>query len=121
MKERVLWPEVPDGPVDVQEGAKVWKEHVVTGLRSPQQRDGEMARTCKELRKVTEQNGADIIAADFNTSASCERGQAKVSSIEEAWRETLLVPPPDLVAMWRPLQTGALLGLEVCETKKSCR
>ena len=43
---------------------------------------------------------ADIITSDFNTSTCGERGKAKLSSIEEAWEETLLIPPPDVVPTW---------------------
>ena len=46
-----------------------------------------------QLKKGTEKNDADIIADDFNTSAYCERRMAKVSSTEETWEETLLIPP----------------------------
>ena len=38
-----------------------------------------------KLRKVAEENDADIIAADFHSSANRDRGKAGVSSIEEAW------------------------------------
>ena len=53
-----------------------------------------------QLRRVIEKNVADIIAGDFNTATYRERGKAKVSSIEETWEETLLIPPLDLVPMW---------------------
>ena len=43
---------------------------------------------------------ADIIAGDFNSSACRDRGKAGVSSIEETWEKTLLIPPPDVVPMW---------------------
>ena len=54
-----------------------------------------------QLRKVAvENNDADIIAGDFNSSAYRDRGKVGVSSIEETWEKTLLIPPPDVVPMW---------------------
>ena len=70
-----------------------------------------------QLRNVAEKNGADIIAGDFNTSACCERGKAKVSSIVEAWEETLLIPPPDFVPVWGQMEdSGDCCGFK---TKKN--
>ena len=43
-----------------------------------------------KLRKVAEENDADIIAADFHSSANRDRGKAGVSSIEEAWERHFL-------------------------------
>ena len=43
-----------------------------------------------QLRKVAEENDADIVAGDFDTSTCRERGKAKMSWIEEAWEKTLL-------------------------------
>ena len=54
-----------------------------------------------QLSKVAEENDADIIAGDFNSSAYRERGRERRSSIDEAWSQTLLVPPPGKVPMWR--------------------
>ena len=45
------------------------------------------------------ENDADIIAGDFNSSAYRDRGTVGVSSIEETWEKTLLIPPPDVVPM----------------------
>ena len=45
------------------------------------------------------ENDADIIAGDFKSSAYRDRGKARVSSIEETWEKTLLIPPPDVVPM----------------------
>ena len=45
------------------------------------------------------ENDADIIAGDFNSPANRNRGKARVSSIEETWEKTLLIPPPDVVPM----------------------
>ena len=45
------------------------------------------------------ENDADIIAGDFNSSAYRDRGKAGVSSIEETWETTPLIPPPDVVPM----------------------
>ena len=53
-----------------------------------------------QFREIAKPNDVDIIGGDFTTSAFRERGQAKLGSIEEAWEETLLIPPPDLVSMW---------------------
>ena len=39
-----------------------------------------------------EENDADIIASDFNSSACRERGREGMSSIDKAWNETLLIP-----------------------------
>ena len=39
-----------------------------------------------------------------NTSAYRERGKAKLGSTEEAWKETLPIPPPDLVPMWEQIE-----------------
>ena len=47
-----------------------------------------------QFREVAELNDADITGGDFNTSACRACGKAKLSSIEEAWEETLLIPPP---------------------------
>ena len=44
------------------------------------------------------------LGADFNTSACRERGKAKLTSIEEACENMLLIPPPDLVAMWGQME-----------------
>ena len=41
----------------------------------------------------------------LNTSARCERGKAKMSSIEEIWEDTLLISPPELVPMWATWRT----------------
>ena len=53
-----------------------------------------------QLGKVAvENNDADIIAGDFNSSAYRDRRKVGVSSIEETWEKTLLIPPPDVVPM----------------------
>ena len=39
---------------------------------------------------VAEENDADVVAGDFDTSTCRECGKAKMSSIEEAWEKTLL-------------------------------
>ena len=54
----------------------------------------------EQLRNVKERGNTDLIASDFNTSAYRERGKAKMRSKDEAWEETLLIPPPDVVPMW---------------------
>ena len=73
--------------------------YVHTCLCSPAQHDREEARNYKKLPgqfgEIPELNDADIIGGDLNTSAFRESGQAKLSSIEEAWKETLLIPPPN--------------------------
>ena len=59
-----------------------------TRLCAPKEHDGEETRRCKTIsqpRKVAEENYADIVVGDFNTSAYRECGKAKMSSIEEAW------------------------------------
>ena len=53
-----------------------------------------------QLRKVAEENGADLIAGEFNSSAYRKRGKAGVSFIEETWEETMLLPPSGAVPMW---------------------
>ena len=52
-----------------------------------------------QLRKVAVENDADIIAGDFKSSAYRDRGNSRVSSIEETWEKSLLIPPPDVVPM----------------------
>ena len=52
-----------------------------------------------QFRKVAVENDADIIAGDFKSSAYRDRGKAGVSSIQETWEKTLLIPPPDVVPM----------------------
>ena len=53
-----------------------------------------------QVRKVAEENCADIIAGDFNSSAYRERGKAGVSLIKGTWEETMLLPPSGAVPMW---------------------
>ena len=50
-----------------------------------------------QFRKVAVGNDADIIAGDFKSSARRDRGNSRVSSIEETWETTILIPPPDVV------------------------
>ena len=57
-----------------------------------------------QLWKVVEENDADIIAGDSNSSAYRERGREDRSSIDEAWSETLVVPPPGKVPTWGHMQ-----------------
>ena len=57
-----------------------------------------------QLSKVTEGCDADIISNNFSSSAHRGRGEAGVSSIEETWEETLLIPPPDVVPHWSLLE-----------------
>ena len=52
-----------------------------------------------QFRETAELNDADISGSDNNSSAYRERGKANLSSIEEAWETTLLIPPPDLLPM----------------------
>ena len=52
-----------------------------------------------QLRKVAGKNHADVLAGDFHSSAFRDSGKFGVSSIEETWEETLLIPPLDLVPM----------------------
>ena len=67
-----------------------------------------------QLRNVAEENFADIMAGDFNSSACPERGKAGVISVEETLEETLLIPPPDLVPMWgRMEESGDCCGFSV--------
>ena len=98
-QEGLLRLERPDGQVDVQEDTQTWKVHLDTCLCAPGQHDGEDETSLEE---------------DFNTSAYRERGKAKLSSIEEAWGETLVIPPPDLVPMWSQNEdTGDFCGFVV--------
>ena len=46
----------------------------------------------------------DLLGGDCNTSANRECGKAKLSSIEGAWEEMLLLPPPILVPMWSQME-----------------
>ena len=50
-----------------------------------------------QFTKVAVENDADIIAGDFKSSAYRDRGKAGVSSFEETWETTPLIPPPDVV------------------------
>ena len=68
-------------------------------------RRGIAEQLLSQLRENTERNDADtIVGGDFNTSTYRERGKAKVSSIKDAWEETLLTPPPDFVPMWGQIE-----------------
>ena len=58
-----------------------------------------------QFRQIAELNDADIAGGDLNVSAYRARGQPKPSPTEEAWRTTLLIPPPDLVPKWDRLRT----------------
>ena len=71
-----------------------------------------------QTREIAESNDVDIIGGDFNTFACRERGTAKLSSIEEAWGETLLISPPDLVPMWD--QWGLWTLLWISSNNKRC-
>ena len=67
-----------------------------------------------QLRKVAEENYADIIAGDFTSSANREGGKAKMNFIEEEWEETSLILPPDLVLMWSKMEeSGDCFGFIV--------
>ena len=60
----------------------------------------------------------NIVAGDFNSSVHREGGRQGVSSIDEAWSEAFLVPPPSKVPMWRQVQESE----DCCDftlTKKS--
>ena len=60
------------------------------------------------------ENDADIIAGDFNSSAYRDRGTVGVSSIEEAWEKTLLIPPPDVVPMCAQIkESGDCCGFRI--------
>ena len=61
-------------------------------------------RLLGQLSKVSEENYADIIASDFNSSAYRERGKARVCSVEETWERTPLIPPRDLAPMWGQME-----------------
>ena len=74
-----------------------------------------------QLRKEAEENGANIIASDFNSSAYRKRGTEGMRFIDEAWSETLLVPPPGKVPMWKERQEsedccGAILTKIKCQS-----
>ena len=58
-----------------------------------------------QFRQIAELNDADIAGGDLNMSPDRARGQPKLRSTEEAWRTTLLIPPPDLVPKWDRLRT----------------
>ena len=71
-----------------------------------------------QLRRVAEENYADILARDFITSAYRENGKAKMSSIEEVWEETLVISPSDVVPMWgQTKESGDRCGFKI--TKNS--
>ena len=54
----------------------------------------------------TEENDANGIAGDVNTSAYRERGKATMSSIEEVWEETRGISPPDVIPMWGQMKAS---------------
>ena len=53
-------------------------------------------------------NDVDRIGGDSHTSAYREGGKSKLSSIEDVWGTTLLIPPPDLVPMWGQIEDSAV-------------
>ena len=63
-------------------------------------RRGIAERLQGQLRETAEIHDVTIIGGDLNPCAYRERGKAKLSSVEEARVETLLIPPPDVVPMW---------------------
>ena len=67
-----------------------------------------------QFREIAVLIDADITGGVFNTSAYRERGKAKLSSLKEAWEETLLMPPPDLVPSWDQIEdSGDWCGFTV--------
>ena len=53
-----------------------------------------------QFREIAALNDVDVVEGDFDTSAHREREKAKLSSVEEGRKTTLLSLPPDLVPMW---------------------
>ena len=53
-----------------------------------------------QLLEVSQENGADIFAGDFNSAANCARGKAQASWTEATWEDAFLVLAPDLVPVW---------------------
>ena len=72
-----------------------------------------------QISEVTERKDADIIGGDFNTSAFRKLGKAKVSSIEEAWEETLLIP--DSVSMWAQMEDSRDCSRFVLTKEERCK
>ena len=101
---KIQKPEVPRGEGEFQEAPKQdinTLTVVSTHLSNTTAKRRDVAKGLMgQLRKVAEENCADIMAGDFNSSAYRERGKAGVSFIEETWEETLLLPPPGVVPMW---------------------
>ena len=96
----------------MQEGAQGREMHVHTSvyLSNTTAKRREIAKQfLGQFRRITGRNDVDIIGGDFNISAHRERGQAMVSSIEEAWGEALLIPPPDLVPVWGQIEDSRRL------------
>ena len=92
--------EILDGPVYPQEGAQARAHDVHTCLRSPEQHDREEARTWKKTTLGQTQGSRRekrpgphcrrLQQFGLSRTRKGERGKAKISSIEEAWEETLL-------------------------------
>ena len=62
-----------------------------------------------QLRNVAEENGADVLAGDFNNVAAYrERGQVGMSHIEGVWEAAVLCLPPNRVQMWDHMEEMAV-------------
>ena len=118
VRARLFWLEIPDGQVQVQGGAQARKTtaHLPPFTWATRSEEGEELQN--SFLATSGKSLSVIIGGDLNTSAPCECGKAKVSSIEEAWEETLLIPPPDLVPMWSQMKdSGGCCGFR--RTKKN--
>ena len=63
-------------------------------------RRGVATSLLSHITETAELNEIDIIGGAFYRSASRECGKPTPSSIEEAWRDTLMASQPDLVPKW---------------------
>ena len=77
----------------------MWAHHTPLGIRtgSENNKPTQEKMLLGEFKETAGVNDVDRIGGDVHTSAHRERRKSKLSSIEEVWGTTLLIPPPDLV------------------------
>ena len=82
-----------------KQGKRTYTPSTVHVLNTTAKRRGIAKMLLAQFKEIAAVNDVHIIKGDFNASAYRERGKAKLNSIEEAWKTTLLSPPPDVVPM----------------------